>query len=282
MNTFIQVLLGLTEKLTVLQCSFMSPSTNSQIYIPYGISFQRPPSFCTEPAFLRTGLRTGLRTRPNRSVPTDPVLGFFSRSDRCWACLSTNTKSSPGMGGQGQCSERRADALGHKTSHTRRSHPGIGGPDLGAPSGLSDHANMAKSVKPSSSHLSDLNRRHTLELPFRYSGIHLTTAPCSLPDSSWTGVLLWPHILCLARYTPFYTSGFRLLRHTVPSSSHLSPPLSSGFVSRKACSLPKVSTRAASHPPCWTFGAPLSRICPMTATTISSSGSELCASPRYV
>ena len=59
-------------------------------YIPYRISFQRPYGFCTEPAFLRTGLRTGLRTRPHRSVPTDPVLGLFSRSGRCWACLSTS------------------------------------------------------------------------------------------------------------------------------------------------------------------------------------------------
>ena len=33
--------------------------------------------------FLRTSLRTGFRTRPNRSVPTDPVLDFFSRSGRC-------------------------------------------------------------------------------------------------------------------------------------------------------------------------------------------------------
>ena len=79
MNTFIQVLLGLTEVLTVLQCSFMRPYSNSQIYSLQNI-FPTPPSFYTEPAFLRTGLRTGLRTRPHQSVPTDPVLGFLSRS----------------------------------------------------------------------------------------------------------------------------------------------------------------------------------------------------------
>ena len=66
-NTFIQVL-GLTEVLTVLQCSLKSPYTNSQIY-PGGISFLTTSRFLHRPAFLRTGLRTGLRTRPHRSGP---------------------------------------------------------------------------------------------------------------------------------------------------------------------------------------------------------------------
>ena len=56
-----------------------------------GISFQRPPGFCTEPAFLRTGLHTGTLPRPHRSVPTDPVLGLLSRCGWCWACLSTQS-----------------------------------------------------------------------------------------------------------------------------------------------------------------------------------------------
>ena len=33
-----------------------------------------------------------LGTRPNRSVLTDSVLGFFSRLGRCWACISTIIK----------------------------------------------------------------------------------------------------------------------------------------------------------------------------------------------
>ena len=41
------------------------------------------PVYAPVRPFLRTGLRTGFRTRPNRSVPTDPVLGFFSRCGRC-------------------------------------------------------------------------------------------------------------------------------------------------------------------------------------------------------
>ena len=63
--------------------------TNSQIYSLRNIFTNDLPVLCTKPAFLRTGLRTSLPTQPNRSVPTDPILGFFSRSGRCWACLST-------------------------------------------------------------------------------------------------------------------------------------------------------------------------------------------------
>ena len=89
MNTFIQVLLGLTEVLIVLQCSLKSSYTNSQIYSSRNIFRTASRSAPIRP-FLRTGLRTGFRTRPYRSVPTDTVLSFFSRSGRCWACLSTN------------------------------------------------------------------------------------------------------------------------------------------------------------------------------------------------
>ena len=51
-------------------------------YIPYGISFQRPPGFCTEPAFLRTGLCTGSRTRPHRYSPRllQPIRPMLSLS----------------------------------------------------------------------------------------------------------------------------------------------------------------------------------------------------------
>ena len=52
MNTFIQVLFGLIEVLTVLQCSFMSPYTNSKIYSLWNI-------FPIASRFLhRTGLPT--------------------------------------------------------------------------------------------------------------------------------------------------------------------------------------------------------------------------------
>ena len=49
-------------------------------------------------------------------------------------------KGNPGMGGQGQWSECRADAPGRSTGHNRRSQPIRGGPDLGSPRGLPDHA----------------------------------------------------------------------------------------------------------------------------------------------
>ena len=75
MNTFIQVLFGLTKVLTVLQCSFMSPYTNSQIYSLRNI-------FPMASRFLH---RTDLPT--HRSAYQ--ILALFRRSGRCWACLST-------------------------------------------------------------------------------------------------------------------------------------------------------------------------------------------------
>ena len=75
---------GLTEVLTVLQCSFMSPYTNSQIYSLRNI-------FLMASRFLhRSGLPTHRSAyRPNWSVPTDLVLGLLSRFGWCWARLST-------------------------------------------------------------------------------------------------------------------------------------------------------------------------------------------------
>ena len=86
MNTFIQVLFGLTEVQTVLQCSFMSPYTNSQIYSLWNI-------FPTTSRFLH---RTGLPTHrsvyrftysaspigPNRSGPRllQPIRPMLSLS----------------------------------------------------------------------------------------------------------------------------------------------------------------------------------------------------------
>ena len=90
MNTFIQVLFGLTEVLTVLQCSFMSPYTNSQIYSLWNI-------FPTASRFLhRTGLpthRSAFRFMysaspigPNRSGPR------LAQPTRPMLSLSLNTK----------------------------------------------------------------------------------------------------------------------------------------------------------------------------------------------
>ena len=91
MNTFIQVLLGLTEVLIVLQCSLKSSYTNSQIYSSRNIFPTASRSAPIRP-FLRTGLHTGTRPRPHRSVPTDTVLGLLSRCGRCGACLSAKSK----------------------------------------------------------------------------------------------------------------------------------------------------------------------------------------------
>ena len=58
-------------------------------YIPYEISFLTASRFLHRNDLPSYGLHIGTRPRPHRSVPTDPVLGFFSRCCRCWACLST-------------------------------------------------------------------------------------------------------------------------------------------------------------------------------------------------
>ena len=68
---------------TILQCSLRSIYTNSQNIFPTEYLPYRPPGFCTEPAFLRTGLRLGTRPRPHRSFPTDPILGLLNRCGRC-------------------------------------------------------------------------------------------------------------------------------------------------------------------------------------------------------
>ena len=87
MNTFYTSPRRTDRSTIVLQCSLKSSTLTPKIYSLRNILHNGLPVLCTELAFLRTSLRTGLRTRPNRSVPTDPVLGFFSRSGRCWACL---------------------------------------------------------------------------------------------------------------------------------------------------------------------------------------------------
>ena len=74
---FIQVLTRTDRSTIVLQCSLRAP-TQTPKYIPYGISFFASPIGPNR-----------LGTRPNRSVHTDSVLGFFSRLCRCWACIST-------------------------------------------------------------------------------------------------------------------------------------------------------------------------------------------------
>ena len=81
MNTFIQVLLGLTEVLTILQFSFMSPYTNSQIYSLRNIClmasrFPHRSGLVTHRYAYRFMHPSGLTDRSR--LPTDPVLGLFS------------------------------------------------------------------------------------------------------------------------------------------------------------------------------------------------------------
>ena len=83
MNTFYTSPRRTDRSTIVLQCSLKSSTLTPKIYSLRNIFPNDLPVLCTEPASLRTGLRTGLHTRANRLVPTDPVLGFFSRSGRC-------------------------------------------------------------------------------------------------------------------------------------------------------------------------------------------------------
>ena len=82
----IQVLTRTDRSTIVPQCSLRAPTLTPK-YIPSGISFLASSVLCAEPAYPIGPNRLG--TQPNRSVPTDSVLGFFSRSGRCWACIST-------------------------------------------------------------------------------------------------------------------------------------------------------------------------------------------------
>ena len=75
---FIQVLTRTDRSTIVLQCSLRAPTLTPK-YIPSGISFLASPRFSAQ-------------NRRIRSVPTDSVLSFFSRSGRCWACISTLLK----------------------------------------------------------------------------------------------------------------------------------------------------------------------------------------------
>ena len=63
---FIQVLTRTDRSTIVLQCSLRAPTLTPK-YIPHGISFLASSRFSAQ-------------NRPNRSVPTDSVLGFFNRS----------------------------------------------------------------------------------------------------------------------------------------------------------------------------------------------------------
>ena len=81
----------LTDVLTCTSMLITKLYTNSQNIFLRRISFQRPRGLRTATAShcaLVCALVYAL-VRPNRSVPTDPVLGLHSRSGRCWAFLST-------------------------------------------------------------------------------------------------------------------------------------------------------------------------------------------------
>ena len=72
-STFIQVHTDWQKYWHVLQCSFMSPYSYCQIYslAEYLVNGHLVSALIWP--LLRTGLHTGLRTRPNRLVPTDPA-----------------------------------------------------------------------------------------------------------------------------------------------------------------------------------------------------------------
>ena len=55
---------------------------NAHLWAPTLTTKYIPPGFYTDLAFLRTCLRTGLRTRPHWSMPTDPVLGGDNIANR--------------------------------------------------------------------------------------------------------------------------------------------------------------------------------------------------------
>ena len=89
-NTFIQVHTDWQKYLQYFNAHLWAPTLTPK-YIPCGISVRWPPDFRTDPAFVahRSAYRFTHSVRPNRSVPTDPVLGLHSGSGRCWAFLST-------------------------------------------------------------------------------------------------------------------------------------------------------------------------------------------------
>ena len=89
MNTFMQVVLVLTEVLMILQCSFMRPYTNSQIYSLWNI-------FPTASRFLHwTGLPTHRSAYqfyvPGLTDRSQPIRSSASSADRPMLSLSLNT-----------------------------------------------------------------------------------------------------------------------------------------------------------------------------------------------
>ena len=85
---------GLTEVLTRTSMLITELYTNSQNIFLCGISFQRPCGLRTVTTSRCTPICAPVYApvRPNRSVPTDSVLGLHNRSGQCWACISTQKK----------------------------------------------------------------------------------------------------------------------------------------------------------------------------------------------
>ena len=97
MSTFIQVHTNWQKYWHVLQCSLTELYTYSQIYS----RFTHRSGLCCPPVCAPV--------HPNRSVPTDPVLGLHSRYGQCWACISTVRLSVCCTG-----NARRTDDLGRR------------------------------------------------------------------------------------------------------------------------------------------------------------------------
>ena len=123
---FIQVLTRTDRSTIVLQCSLRAPTLTPK-YIPSGISFLASSVLCTEPAYPIGTNRLG--SRPNRSVPTDSVLGFFSRLGRCWACISTDTLYHKGSDGLWWrcCAKRTTESREDTTPHEKYDRQASGG-----------------------------------------------------------------------------------------------------------------------------------------------------------
>ena len=97
-STFIQVHTNWQKYWHVLQCSLLSSTLTPKIYsyteyLSNGLAVYAPLRLLVTHRFAYRFTHSFYApVRPNRSVPTDPVFGLHSRSDQCWACISTTMK----------------------------------------------------------------------------------------------------------------------------------------------------------------------------------------------
>ena len=94
-NTFYTSPNGLTEVLTCTSMLITELYTNPKIYssaeyLSNSLAVYAPLWLLVAHRFAHRFMHPVFApVRPNRSVPTDPVLGLHIRSGQCWACLST-------------------------------------------------------------------------------------------------------------------------------------------------------------------------------------------------